>query len=101
MKILSFHPEAELELESSAKYYESQSKGLGFRYLFEVEKGLTHILEFPDSGSPLVYKQIRRYFLNYFPFALVYKNDPETIEILAIMHLSRKPGYWKKRKASL
>jgi plasmid stabilization system protein ParE len=98
VKNLSFHPEAELELEYSAKYYESKSKGLGFRFLFEIEKNLNQIVDHPDSGSPLVYKQIRRRLLRYFPFAVVYKNDPERIYILAVMHLSRKPGYWKGRK---
>lgn len=41
MKDLVFDPVAKRELEYSIKYYEAQSKGLGKRFLYEVEKGLT------------------------------------------------------------
>ena len=98
MKNIIFNPEVARELEYSAKYYETKSKGLGFRFLFEVEKGLIRIQDRPDAWPPLVYKQIRRYLLHYFPYAIIYKNDSDTIFILSIMHLSRRPGYWRKRK---
>ena len=32
-----------------------------------------------------------------FPYALLYRVWNEQIEILAVMHLSRKPGYWADR----
>jgi hypothetical protein len=97
VKDLIFDPVAKRELEYSVKYYEAQSKGLGKRFLFEVEKGLTLIAERPDAWPPLVYDRMRRYLLHYFPYAILYKNDPEAIYVLAIMHLSRKPGYWRSR----
>jgi toxin ParE1/3/4 len=98
VKQLLFHPQAEEELEGSARYYESRGKGLGHRFLFEVEKGLSCILAQPDAWPPLVYQRIRRYLLHYFPYAIIYRNDAETLFILSIMHLARKPGYWRSRK---
>ncbi len=97
MKKMVFHPDAARELEHSALYYESQGKGLGQRLLRQFELGLTQILERPDAWPPLVYLPIRRYLLRFFPYAIIYKNDPEILYILAVMHLSRKPGYWMNR----
>jgi len=28
---------------------------------------------------------------------IIYRNEPERIYILAVMHLRREPGYWKDR----
>ena len=100
MKQIQFHPEAEQELESSARYYESKSGGLGFRFLFEVEKGLKLIQDSPDAWPSLVYKPLRRYLLHYFPYAIVYQNNGDTLFVLSLMHLSRKPGYWRHRQPS-
>jgi toxin ParE1/3/4 len=98
MKSILFHPEAERELEYSAIYYEAESKGLGLRFLLQVQKGLIQIAERPEAWPPLASKRIRRYLLHFFPYAIVYKNDPETLFVLSIMHLSRKPGYWRSRQ---
>jgi len=32
-----------------------------------------------------------------FPYGVIYRTKSETVEILAIMHLKREPGYWKAR----
>jgi hypothetical protein len=38
-----------------------------------------------------------RCFVRPFPFGLIYKIKEKKIIVIAVMHLSRKPGYWKKR----
>ena len=32
-----------------------------------------------------------------FPYQIVYLIEGETIIVVAVMHQSRKPGYWKER----
>jgi len=32
-----------------------------------------------------------------FPFAIIYRDTPEAIQVIAIAHGHRRPGYWKKR----
>jgi toxin ParE1/3/4 len=39
----------------------------------------------------------RRYLLHRFPFQIVYRARGETIEVVAVAHLKRRPGYWKSR----
>jgi len=42
---------------------------------------------------------IRRYLLKSFPYLLYYRWDAEKelVTILAVMHCSREPGYWRER----
>jgi toxin ParE1/3/4 len=35
-----------------------------------------------------------------FPYGILYTIEPDYILILAVMHCSRKPGYWKSRRSS-
>jgi hypothetical protein len=41
-----------------------------------------------------------RYVMKRFPFVVVYRVTTDRIEIIAVAHGSRKPGYWKKRLAN-
>ena len=97
MRNVLFHPIAKRELEYSAQYYETQSQGLGKRFLSEIEKGLNRIQAHPDAWPPFVSPGLRRYLLHYFPYAILYKNTPDHLYVLALMHLSREPGYWRER----
>ena len=36
--------------------------------------------------------------LGRYPYSLVYRVDGDTLHVLALMHQSRKPGYWTKRR---
>ncbi|MCH8485564.1 MAG: type II toxin-antitoxin system RelE/ParE family toxin [Candidatus Cyclonatronum sp.] len=91
-----YHPEAVNDLLSSAEYYESKSSGLGEVFIIEVERAIGLIIESPDSGSPVAFNN-RMYLLKRFPFGIIYSTSGSTIKINAVMHLRRKPGFWKKR----
>jgi hypothetical protein len=39
----------------------------------------------------------RRYLLKRFPFAVIYLTSEKKIQIVAVAHCKRKPGYWKER----
>ncbi len=92
-----YHPDAVKELTDSIKYYEEKSEGLGAEFLDEVEDGIAQVLTHPDSGT-LLTDYDRRILLNRFPFGLVYEVSGDLITINAVMHLRRKPDYWKSRK---
>ena len=92
-----YHPEAAKELTSSIKYYEDKSEGLGEEFLDEVEAAISLILSHPETGT-IITKEDRRILLNRFPYSLIYDVSNEMITINAVMHLSRRPEYWKSRK---
>ncbi|NGP90235.1 type II toxin-antitoxin system RelE/ParE family toxin [Fodinibius halophilus] len=94
---LHFHPEAEHELHQSVEYYENKAAGLGDEFLNEVEKTLRLIKTYPNLGFPLTNSD-RRMIVQRFPYGLIYSVQNDRIDIYALMHLHRRPGYWKSRK---
>lgn len=92
-----YHPEAAGELTSSIEYYEEKSQGLGIDFLDELEDAIAQALAHPKSGS-LITDQVRRILLARFPYEVIYEVTDNIVLIIAVKHLSRRPGYWKTRK---
>ena len=93
---LIFHPDIQHEIKENYQWYESKSQGLGEDFITELESAFRLIMEIPDTW-PLISSNFRRYLLNRFPFGVIYQVKKNEIYIVAVMHLSRKPGYWRKR----
>jgi toxin ParE1/3/4 len=91
-----FHPEARTELLESIAYYEFQQKGLGRRFFDGTIEGLSRIRAHPQMYR-IISGQWRQCRIPRFPFGLVYCVRNRRIEIIAVMHLNRKPGYWRER----
>lgn len=91
-----FHPEARLEYREAATFYESRRLGLGAAYTLEVEATIKRILEAPDRWR-VIEQDVRRCLTHAFPFGILYTVEQESILILAVMNLRRKPGYWRGR----
>ena len=92
--------EAEAELDEAVAHYEALSAGLGAEFAADIRAGLALIEEYPD-GWQLLGRRVRRYRLRRFPFGLVYAPLHPEIVVVAVMHLHRRPGYWKERLAEL
>jgi hypothetical protein len=52
--------------------------------------------QYPRAWHPLG-GGIRRCRLSRFPYAVIYAPEPEEILVIAIMHMHRRPGYWRDR----
>lgn len=96
MSPVEFHPAARGELIQSAQYYQAQSPGLGRRFALAVRNAVLRLQEFPFL-YPALEDDIRRCRVHRFPYGVVYRAKPERIEVLAVIHLHRQPGYWKSR----
>ena len=91
-----FHPEARLEFRESAAFYEGCRAGLGVAFSIEIESVLRRILEAPDR-FPFLEDDVRRCLARRFPYGILYTIEADYILIIAVMHCSRKPGYWRDR----
>ena len=94
---LDFHPEAGDEILNAVEWYlEHGDKTVAQRFALELETVLQRIKENPrHHGS--IRADIRRALLPHFPYAVVYKHSDEVIQIIAVAHVRRRPGYWRKR----
>ena len=93
---LRFHPKVSFEVKASYSWYEEQTEGLGEDFLNELESAYEAILELPQTWPPFQ-KGFRRFLLSQFPFSVVYRENNQVIYIVAVMHNSRRPGYWLRR----
>jgi plasmid stabilization system protein ParE len=92
-----FHPEAETELFAAAAFYDAQAPGLGLEFLLEVERVAARTVEAPAVGAPYV-AGTRRLLARRFPYAVVYRvRGEQVVEIVAVAHYRRRPGYWRRR----
>src|ERR1700683_3299295 len=92
----SLHREAEAELYESAQYYENEKKNLGVELLEEVDRTLERIIENPRQ-FPRISRNLRRALVNRFQYGLIFSDDDDRVFVVAVMHLRRRPGYWKNR----
>jgi toxin ParE1/3/4 len=93
---LFFHPDVSSEVKSSYDWYQEQADGLGEDFLNELEYSYQAIIEFFDTW-PKFSRGFRRFILSRFPFSVIYRKKNQSIYIVAVMHNSRKPGYWLER----
>ena len=93
---LIYDPAARTELIEAAAYYEECRPGLGEAFLGEVEGAIDRL-----SRDPLRWRKIggrfRRCLVRQFPYGIIYAVEDPEIFVAAIMHLRRKPGYWRGR----
>lgn len=96
MKAVKFHPDAESEMIEAAAYYEAQQCQLGRRFLVSVQDAINRIVLNPHLYA-IVDLDVRRCLAKTFPFGVLFRELPDKIVIMAVMHLHREPDYWKKR----
>lgn len=94
-----FHPQALEEYREATLYYAERDPALATRFVEAVEDAIRRILESPERWRVLD-EDVRRCLTRVFPYGVLYSIEPERILIVAVMHCSREPGYWKQRVAT-
>jgi toxin ParE1/3/4 len=92
-----FHPEALNEYAEAVQYYMQQRKEIAQAFINAVEDSIYRIKESPSRWG-IVDEDVRRCLTRKFPYGILYTVEEDYILILAVMHCSREPGYWKERK---
>ena len=90
---LRFHSIAEEEVAAIAQQYESDVKGVGFRFLNEIEHAVENVSRFPlmyQAVSP----KLRRAVLRHFPYVIFYTVKDSEITVLGIRHAHQNPDSW-------
>jgi len=96
MKPVVLHCEADVELTTAAKRYKCERPELARDFLQAFRATRDAIAEQPDRFS-FVEQPVRRVRIPGFPHRIIYEELEDCIHVLAIMHPSREPGYWKSR----
>jgi plasmid stabilization system protein ParE len=91
MKI-EFLEASEIELDEAFKWYEAQQRNLVVQFLTEFYAAIRRISAYPKSYA-LLENEVRRCLIKRFPYGVLYGIDADTIIIIAVAHLHRKPNY--------
>jgi toxin ParE1/3/4 len=97
-----YRPAAQAELIEAATRYEVAAGGLGAVFIKAIDDALAVVIASPERWplAPRVSPRhrVHRYLLKRFPFSMVYRLVGEDkLEVLAVAHQKRRPGYWTKR----
>jgi plasmid stabilization system protein ParE len=93
---LELHPEAVAEASAARQWYAERSESAAARFVAELDHAIEQILEGPDQWPAYIHST-RQYTLRRFPYLVVYRRASRAIQIVAVAHARRKPGYWKRR----
>ena len=93
---VEFHPDAHAEMLEAARYYERQRSGLGQALISEVERAVALAVRNPAAGKPLG-EAYRWVLTRRFRYGVIYRQTERGIEIIAVAHLRRRPGFWRRR----
>ena len=94
---VEFHSAAEQELDAAAAFYEHRREGLGQGLLSEVEDVCALISEYAAIGRKV--DQVHRSVpLRRFPFVVFYRVLGAQVQVVAVAHKRKRPGYWRSRK---
>jgi len=88
--------EAGAEFFKEVQYYAGVQAGGAVRFRAAVEDATARALAFPLAGLGYI-EGTRRVFVKGYPFFLVYRPNEAGIVVFALVHESRRPGYWTSR----
>lgn len=91
-----FHPEALTEYREAALWYANRERPVAQKFIIAIEDAIHRVVEAPSRWR-LVDEDVRRCLAHIFPYAILYTIESDYILIVAVMHLSREPGYWHDR----
>lgn len=97
--LLRVHPDAIREVRAARQWYAAHSVQAAEEFIVELRKAVQNVIEAP-SRWPMYSSSTHKYRLHRFPYSIIYRKSQTSIQIIAVAHGHRRPGYWKQRISS-
>ncbi len=97
MKPFRFHPEARLDYLSAVAWYQQQSILAPEDFISEIEHAIAQARTHPQMFPSFLFGA-QRVLASTFPYSVIYRDTGEEIQIIAVAHGKRRPGYWSRRR---
>jgi plasmid stabilization system protein ParE len=91
-----FHPAAADEAQAALAWYAERSPRAAGRFVVALAETIEEISHSPQRFPPF-HASTRRALVRRFPFLVVFRERSGQIEVIAVPHAKRRPGYWRKR----
>jgi plasmid stabilization system protein ParE len=96
LKPLKYDPAARKDIKAAHAWYSRQSAQASDDFYEELLPAIERVHRKPRQHTPYLYGAMR-FVLNQFPFSIVYRELLQEIQIIAVAHAKRRPGYWASR----
>jgi toxin ParE1/3/4 len=93
---IRFLPEARVEYDDAADWYEQRRSGLGLDFIARIRDVLGRISLNPQMHAT-IYRDVRKAVVTQFPFVVLYREDANEVVIISVFHTSRDPSAWQSR----
>jgi len=93
---IELHPEAVAEASAARFWYAERSADVATAFADALDHAMAMIADLPKTWAPHTHGT-RRYLIAKFPYAVVYRVRGKAVEVVAIAHQRRRPGYWSER----
>jgi toxin ParE1/3/4 len=93
---IEFHPAAVEEARAARAWYEARSPAAGAAFMAELDAAVARIAEAPERHARYL-RGTRACLLHRFPYIVVFNQTETSVEIVAVAHGRRRPGYWTTR----
>ena len=95
-KFLQIHPAALAELKAAVIWYQERNQTAANNFVSEVDRVLELVIAAP-ARWPKGKHGTRKLVLQRYPFAVIYREKETLVQVLAVAHGRRRPGYWEDR----
>jgi len=95
-KPVVFDSAASAEAEAAFEWYRQRSERAAARFLDELDRAIEQISWFPNRFPNFEFGT-RRTLLRRFPYFVVFRETEAQVEVVAVAHGHRRPGYWRDR----
>jgi len=96
VKPLEIHPAALAELKSAIVWYQGRNQTAAVNFVTELDRAIDLVIDSPGRW-PSGKHGTRKFVLRRFPFAILYREKETVVQVVAVAHGHRRPGYWKDR----
>lgn len=94
---LRIHPEATEEITEAIAWYGARSDTAAAGFIEAVESAISEVLADPNRFASYM-DGARGIRVKRYPFIIVYRALGATVQVIAVAHTSRRPGYWQHRR---
>jgi plasmid stabilization system protein ParE len=92
-----YHPGANDETKAALRWYVARSPRKAHRFDSALERIFDEIVGRPDR-FPRLDHEFHEAAVPKFPYSVIYRALPSgDVQVIAIAHASREPGYWRDR----
>jgi plasmid stabilization system protein ParE len=93
---LELHPAAIEDAAAARRWYLERSQQAADAFVAEVDRAVEMIAGASERWPEYIHGT-RRFLLRRFPYSLVYRRRLDGVEVIAVAHARRRPGYWRSR----